>query len=241
MKWSLRMALSLVTTLLVNLAVLGQAPVNDLYTSPTILTPGVTCTNVAGTVVNATATPGDPAINAATGYDVWYQFTATSVNPVINVSSPGANFTAPRIQVLSGTFGSMANKFNGPIATALTTPLSLVVGTTYYLRVYSASTTAPTTLGDFNICITDVNAPANDAFANVVTLTSGPTCVTPVSGTIANASPSAGDAQVTGCNSVTGDVWYTFTAQSVNPVISMTNIGTSITGLYFGSVTSVRW
>jgi hypothetical protein len=228
-KWPLRLVTILLTSLLISFSASAQVPVNDTYNTAIVLTSGVTCTNVGGTVENATTTSGDAAV-PATGYDVWYQFTAMSVNPVINVSSIGANFTGSRIQLLSGTFGSLTNKYNNTTAAALTAPLTLTIGTTYYLRVFSNVTTAPTTLGGFNICITDVTAPTNDAFGSVVNLSSGPTCVTPVTGNIANASPSAGDAAITGCNAVTGDVWYSFTAQSINPVIAMTNVGASITG-----------
>jgi len=224
-KWPLRIVILLLMTVLGNFTVSAQAPVNDLYTGATILTPGLTCSNIAGTVINATPTAGDAAINTPTGYDAWYQFTATSVNPVINVSAIESNFTASGIQVLSGTFGTMVSKYIGTTTAALTANLSLTIGTTYYLRVFSTSATAPTTLGNFDICITDVTAPLNDNYGTAITITSGATCIGPITGTLANASPTSGDPVI--CNVATGDVWYTFTAQSVNPVISFTNPGSA--------------
>jgi hypothetical protein len=59
-------------------------PANDLCTGAILLASGTTCSNIAGTLINATATAGLPACGSATSPDVWYRFVAQSAYPLIN-------------------------------------------------------------------------------------------------------------------------------------------------------------
>ena len=204
-------------------------PANDLCGSAVTLTSGATCTTTAGTVVNATFTSGPSSVcsGGTAAYDVWYKYTATSSNPTISLSSVGANFAAqnPLIQVFSGTCGTPVSVTCGASPLAVT---GLTLGTSYLIRVFSITASpVPATLGTFNICIQDPPAPANDLCANAIALTSGLTCTT-TTGTVANATFTAGTAAAC-AGTVEYDVWYSFTAQTTNPTITLSNIGANFT------------
>ena len=200
------------------------APVNDLYTGAITLTSGAACAAISGSMANSNASTGDPAFNTPTAYDVWYTFTAQSVNPIITLSNIGINFSGPRIQVLQGTYGTLTNKYNNTAAIVATTPLGLTIGTTYYVRLYSTvATPIPANTAGFDICITDPPIPTNDLYTGAINLVSGAAC-TITSGSMANSNATTtGDAAIGTPGAY--DVWYTFTAQSVNPLITLNNVG----------------
>jgi len=190
-----------------------QAPANDDCSGAVTLTPGTSCVNTSGTVISATLSSGVPLPICGTPvYDVWYSFVAQSSVQTVTLSSLGANFTNPGLQVLSGICGSLTTL--GCSSSSALTVSGLSIGTTYYVRVYSTSA-APTSSGTFNICIT--NIPANDDCTGSVLLTSSTSCVN-TAGTLVNANYTA----VAGaCGASNPDVWYTFTAQSTNPTITI--------------------
>ncbi|WP_460558809.1 T9SS type A sorting domain-containing protein [Ferruginibacter profundus] len=139
-------------------------PANDACSGATLLTSGVTCSNTAGTLIYANATAGLAACGNAASPDVWYKFVAQSAYPTITLSSVGANLTTagPRIQLFSGTCGSLTQLTGACVASPLNTRTNpggagLTVGATYYVRITTTSLAAPVTLGTytFNICITD--------------------------------------------------------------------------------------
>jgi hypothetical protein len=185
---------------------------NDNCTDAISLGTGAACTNTAGMVAGATLSGGIPLPICGTPlYDVWYKFVATSTVESITLSGLGANFTNPGIQVLSGACGTLST-VTCATGTAATAP-SLTIGTTYYVRVYSTS--APTSLnGNFSICVVD--APANDDCSGAVSLTSNQAC-NPTNGTLTNST----NLSIGACNATRPDVWYSFTAQTVNPVITI--------------------
>jgi hypothetical protein len=206
---------------------------NDDCGGATTLIPGATCTNTGGMVAGATLSSGIPLPICGTPlYDVWYKFVATSTVQTITLSSLGTNFTNSGIQLLSGACASLST-VSCATGTSLTAP-SLTIGSTYYIRVYSTS--APTSInGNFNICVVD--APANDDCSGAVALTSNQSCVA-TNGTLTNST----NVSIGTCNATRPDVWYSFTAQSVNPTIT---IGTIASGRFqvfsgtCGSLTSV--
>ena len=140
-------------------------PANDLCTTAQPLATAVVCSNTAGTLVNASATTGIPGdCGAANAWEVWYRFVPTTIYPTITISTVGANLAAagPRIQLLSGTCGSMTslacvsgNTLNTSTAVG---GAGLTVGATYYIRVYHNSTTMAGATWTFNICVTEMTA-----------------------------------------------------------------------------------
>jgi len=199
------------------ICVTNPAPANDDCGGAISLIPGVTCTNTQGNVVGATLSAPVPLpICGSPVYDVWYKFVATSTVQSVTISAPAApasmaNFINPGIQLLSGACGSLSTVACNTGLT-LTAP-SLTIGTTYYIRVYSTSA-VPASSGAFNICVID--APANDDCNGAVSLTPAQTC-TSINGTLTNST----NVSIGACNATRPDVWYSFTAQTVNPVITV--------------------
>jgi trimeric autotransporter adhesin len=216
---------------------LAQAPPNDVCGAATAQTliPGATCSNTAGTLKNATATPAGSLPAAVCGdagsVDVWYQFTASSAYPTIVVSGTGANLTAalPRIQILSNVCNNTATVF-GCGASPLNPGTALSIGTTYYVRVTTntagGGTGVSTSGWAFNICI--LNPPVNDLCSGAIVLTSGTVC-TNTAGSLLYASAPSTPAVPGGCgNAAAPDVWYSFVAQTAYPQINLSGIGTNL-------------
>ena len=206
-----------------------NAPVSDLCANPIILTSSTSCVNTAGNVYTAgTSTTTISAPDCATGVtrDVWYRFVAQTTNPTITLSSIGANFQNPNMQLLSNSCGgTFTPLFCGTtsIAADFLTP-----GTTYLIRVYSTSATVPaSTVGaGFNICVVDpvTPPPGNDECAGAVNLSVGSACSnlnTDMAGATASAVPLGGTCAVPNAY----DVWYKFTALGANETITLSGFG----------------
>ena len=141
----------------------AQAPANDLCANATLISSGTSCSTTAGTLLNSTSTASLPACGVAASADVWYKFIAKSQYPTITLGSLGAQFStaSPRIQLLSGSCASFTQIVCAAASTVtLTSPFNtpLTIGTTYYIRITTNTTTgATTTTGawGFTICVTD--------------------------------------------------------------------------------------
>jgi glucose/arabinose dehydrogenase len=133
-------------------------PSNDDCGGATTLTSATSCSNISGTIVNATASTGLPAgcEGAGTHYDVWYKFVASSNTHTVDISGQGTSFTNPEMQLYSGTCGSLTSVTCG--TTSLTSSL-LTIGNTYYVRV-SNMLSSISSNGGFNICVTHPAPPA---------------------------------------------------------------------------------
>lgn len=128
-------------------------PANDQCFGATPLVPSTSCNPITGTVANATQSLA--GCSGTADDDVWYSFVASQTTLSVMVSgSTGFN---PVIQVFSGGCASQTsmacinNTGNG--GTEIATLNTLVVGVTYYIRVYHFAATVPTT-PTFTICIT---------------------------------------------------------------------------------------
>ncbi len=200
------------------------APANDDCANAIALTPGTTCSPTNGTTAGATQSL--PAIlcgsfgGATADDDVWYKFVATATNHTVTVEG-ATGFDAVvdvRSGACNGTNIACADAFpNG--GTEIVQLTSLTVGSTYLIRVYSFSNSAPSP-GDFTICVT-IPAIANNDCANAITLTPSTTC-SPTNGSTVSATQSL--AAIT-CAALTGtaddDVWYTFVAVSTNHTVTV--------------------
>src|SRR5687768_2543803 len=139
---SLKGTLRLVIFLL--LPIYSFAQPNELCGNAILLTSSTTCANTAGTLSSSAYT----AIAGACGTwnDVWYTFVANSTNPTVSITSAPAN---SRFQIFSGTCTAPSSVYCST-APLIQIPVSLTVGATYLIRVYSTSNAT----GTFNICIT---------------------------------------------------------------------------------------
>ncbi len=163
-------------------------PSNDLCSGATLLISGTSCSNIAGTLINATLTAGLPGCGNAASPEVWYRFVAQTAYPSITLGNIGANLltASPRIQLISFSGGC------GGIATSLacqtvlgspttlntaTTPggAGLIVGNTYYIRITTNTAMAPPAGGTygFNICIQDRIGATIEYAKSYVNLTDG--------------------------------------------------------------------
>jgi hypothetical protein len=191
-------------------------PVNDNCAGAVSLSSGIACSNTSGILNASTATTGLPAgcESVGTHYDVWYKIVAVSATETITISSMGASFTNPEIQLYSGTCGSLASLQCG---TTTITRAGLTVGATYYVRVSNIGG-SPSSNGGFNICVTHTGL-VNDLCTSATMLTSNSFCLT-TAGTTTGFTYTAGTG-LPGCSAgADKDVWYSFVAQTTNPTIT---------------------
>ena len=142
-------------------------PANDNCANAISLTAASTCSNTSGTLNGSTASSPTVASTCAgtPGGDVWYKFVASSGYPTISLSSIGTSFSGAgaKLQLLSGSCGSftsIACVSGGSSSLSLNTMTvvagsGLSVGGTYYVRVYSTTTSPSGVNWGFNICITN--------------------------------------------------------------------------------------
>jgi hypothetical protein len=205
-----------------DICITDPAPANDLCSGAITLTSGPVCVNILGSLGGSTYT-NIPTIGCgvANRNDVWYTFVAQTTNPTITLSAAPLN---PRLQLFSGTCAGLTSVAcgNGSIVAA-----GLTVGTTYYVRVY----TDPDLVGTFNICITDPS-PTNNLCGGSVLLTSSTSCVL-TGGNMYSATLTATTINAPDCSGglATYDVWYRFVAQTTNPTITLSSIGSGFSGV----------
>jgi hypothetical protein len=212
-----------------NICVTHTGLVNDNCANAIILTSGYTCSYTTGTVVGSTVISGSTSCGggpSAVKYDVWYSFIAQSTSPTITLNNVGINFTSPKIEIFSVSCAGSA-VFCNTISPSVNP--TLVIGTTYYVRIFSTNGSAPATNGNFDICITDPSPPtppSNDACSGATLLNSSTTCG-PTAGTLAYATISS-PAVASTCGTPGADTWYFFVAQTAYPTITLNNIGASV-------------
>jgi hypothetical protein len=130
------------------------APANDNCPGALSLTHGTSCTPVTGNVAGATQSMPACGVDGTANNDVWFSFVAASTGAIVTVDG-SADFDAV-FQVFSGSCGALNsiacvdNTFEGDVET--TTLSNLVVGQTYYVRVYDWYSTIPATT-TFTICV----------------------------------------------------------------------------------------
>jgi PQQ-dependent dehydrogenase (s-GDH family) len=101
---------------------------------------------------------------------------------------------------------------------------SLTSGT-YYIRVYSAGSSAINNNANFDITVT--GPPSNDNCSGAVSLTSNTTCTT-TTGTMDLATASSGITAGCAPAGTHYDVWYSFIAASTTEVVTISNTGSTI-------------
>jgi hypothetical protein len=137
------------------------APANDNCAGAIPLTLGVACNGTAGSTLAATGSTGMTSCTAVSPNpvpnsddDVWYSFQALATTSTVTVQS-GHKFNAV-LQVFSGTCGALTSLTcadatkNAQSESASFT--NLVVGTTYYIRIYNFTSGAGR--GSFSVCVT---------------------------------------------------------------------------------------
>lgn len=163
-------------------------PANDLCTGATNITSSSGCTTTSGTLKNATATAGiTSSCGNGASADVWYKYTATTAYPTITLGIGGGatslKAAIPAIEILQGACGALSEVYcmsGTPVGSNIVmTPGALVVGNTYYIRVFSnatsSATVGATSTWNFTVCVTDppASAPTVDYGKSYVNITKG--------------------------------------------------------------------
>lgn len=211
----------------------ADPPSNDNCAGATSVTvnAGATCTaQTSGTVLGATASGNSlGACGGTADDDVWYQFVATNTSHFISLNNIAGSTTDLYHIVYNGTCGSLGTEILCSDAES-STLTGLTIGNTYYIRVYTYTSTTGQT-STFNLCIT--SPPANDecSGAYIVTANTGTTCTTQTAGTLVNATASAQSIGACG-GTADDDVWFKFVATSATMTTNINNINGSTTDLY---------
>ncbi|MBT8272241.1 MAG: hypothetical protein KJO77_00455, partial [Bacteroidia bacterium] len=189
----------------------------------------------AGTVQSATDSGlGNSTCFGTEDDDVWYSFVATGPIHTVDLINVAGSTTDLYHVVYDGTSGC------GALGAALvcsdpnsSTVNGLTPGNTYYVQVYSwTSSSGQNTT--FDICIgTPPPPPANDECAGAIGLTVNPdqTCAVTTAGTVYSAT----DSGVTGSGCFgtdDDDVWYSFVAVGPAHTVDILNIAGSSTDMY---------
>ena len=231
----------------ISVGTLPPPPANDNCDAAVTLTlnPDMNCASFAsGNTFGATASP--QAVCAGTADDdIWYKFTATQTSHYIKfsniVSTGSASLPYLYAQVLKGNCTTFSSIFcGGANEIALT---GLTVGDTYFLRVYTYGGAGHSQ--SFDVCAGNfpaITPPANDDCSGAQTLTVNPdiNCTSVTSGNTLGATNSG----ISTCSSAGGtaddDVWYKFTANSVNQIFTISNIKKTGPFGYYGSTANVE-
>jgi hypothetical protein len=166
----------------------------------------------SGVTDNGAGTPDD---------DVWYSFVATATSQKILLSSVTGTPTDLVHEVMTGNCGALTSVLVSDSDTS--NPSGLVIGATYYVRVFTyGAGGVPTT--NFTICVgTPPAPPANDNCNGAIALTVNPdyACGATVNATLSG-STNSGLASTTG--TADDDVWFSFVATATAHRISLTNV-----------------
>lgn len=192
-------------------------PANDRCENAQVVSvnPNLTCSlKATGTTINALAGISSNC-SGDVDDDVWYRFIATNAKHSISVTP--STLEDAVFQVFEGNCESLSDLNctnntsgsdgeNGKVG-------NLVVGDTYYVRVFSSN--VGTGQGVFDIC---VNLPiANEDCEDAISLTPGATC-TAVSGSTAGVTTDRYD----NCDFYKYGVYYKFTAAGSSQIIRLT-------------------
>lgn len=198
--------------------------------------PDMNCTaTVSGTTEAALPSSGVNAPSCgATGAndDVWFSFVATGSSHIISLLNVTGSTTDMVMALYSGSCGAMTEiRCSDPNTMTVG---GLTAGDTYYVRVWTWSSST-NLYANFDICIgTPPPPPSNDECSGAIALTVNPdlNCGVVTPGTVAFATGSTG-VPTTTCNA-TGtddDVWYSFVATGPSHVVSLLNVTGSITDM----------
>lgn len=164
--------------------------------------------------------------------DVWYSFVATSTVHHVELLNVSGSTTDLYHAVYSGSCGSLGSALvcsdpNSSIVNGLTP------GNTYYIQIYSWTSTSGQTTS-FDVCVgTPPPPPGNDDCSGAIALTVNPdlSCGTTTAGSVASATDSG--IASSGCfGTDDDDVWFSFVATNTTHHVELLNVSGSTTDLY---------
>ncbi|MES2689776.1 MAG: T9SS type A sorting domain-containing protein [Bacteroidota bacterium] len=211
-------------------------PLNDNIAGAVTITPGLTCTPVAGTTLGATASP-QAVCGGLADDDVWYKFIPSSSVDTITVDGSGT-FRA-HVEVLSNQLASLSCQNTATNGGDLKiTASNLLKDSTYYIRIYH--TNAGTASANFTLCITGNNA-------TVPSVTTRPVSNLTVSGgTFSGAVNNNGGFNITRSGVIVSTTpnatiaTFGVTDSATNPLVTSGNYSINVTGLTLSTTYYVR-
>lgn len=215
-------------------------PANDECTGAIALpAPSTTFTcsaPVSGSTTGATASSTAAPTCSGTGIndDVWYSFVANTNTHTVVIGNASVTTAAVIYSGTCGTLTALSCASGGATANNLTP------GNTYYVRVYSTSSTEGT-ISNFNICVVS-GAPANDECTGAISLTpsANQVCSGSIAGSTSGASASNETAPSCSATGTNDDVWYSFVATSASHNVVISNAtNTTAAAVYSGSCGSL--
>lgn len=226
----------------------AQAPSNDICSNAKTVVAS-TDTSCASAVLDSLANAMQEKLpDSCTGaakspgaFDVWYKFTATATTHIIDAVSQNAGLVGVLYNNCTGSPIGCANprvffNFALPGKSSITAG-GLVVGNTYYVRIYAYG--ANPSKSKFTLCIHGVpTPPSNDICANAksITASSTPSCIT-VAGSFSGASQEklpdscAGGAKSPSAN----DIWYSFVAPATTMIIEANSATEGIVAILYSA------
>ena len=213
-----------------------DAPLNDFCSDAINLVPDSTCIPTLGNVIGATESfPADSCDGyvSPSALDVWYTFTAKASYHIVHINE-SSDFDAV-ITLYDGCGGnsiSCADKNSGGGLYEDIYAKNLIIGNTYFIRVFHWGGKLPITT-NFSICVsTPNNPPANDDCSHALAISPGmkeSACST-IQVITSSATPSPMPPSCSG-TSFDDDVWYSFTANDTAFTVKASNFSAGIIGL----------
>lgn len=207
-------------------------PSNDECANAIALTvnPDYACGAVSsGTVENATQSADAEGCSGTSDDDVWYSFVATGTEHRISLINIAGSTTDMYWSLYSGTCGSLTElTCSDPNSADVS---GLIAGNTYYVRVYTYTST-PGQTSTFDVCIgTPPPPPPNDDCAGAIALTVNPdqSCAA-VTSSYTNSATNSGISACAG-SGADDDVWFSFVATSTSHEFTINNITGSSTDM----------
>lgn len=206
---------------LTTFSVCVQTPLYDECSTAMIVEPTTACTNIPlsfeGTILNSPA----PSCGSNSSQDIWVQFTATAYQYYVQTQAQSTFNHGFQVfeSSCSGNPIVCVNDFVGGTLNFIesTTLLNLNPGTTYYVRIFNATTTQFN--GVLNLCIQATYPPLNnfcdDALVLVPSIYDLPLTATLVGSSITFPAPPCAP-------NALQDVWFQFTATQSSMTINTT-------------------
>ncbi len=212
-----------------NCAGATNVPVNPTWTCEPAF-------NVGGSTLGATASTPPANTGAGCGTtddDVWFSFTAISATQVININNIVGTTTTTALNhsLFSGTCDNLTQIYCSTATTRVVN--GLTVGQTYFIRVYTAASTAGAS-ATFTVCINTPPPPSgNDLCANAIPVPVNPssTCNVFAGGNLNGATPTGGNLPAGCVGSADDDVWFSFVATSTTHFVQIFNVEGTTTNI----------
>ena len=200
--------------------------------TPVPVNPAQLCTTtVPGTVLNATQSFNTNGCFGTADDDVWFEFVATNSVHYIDL----LNVTGSTTDLYHSVYDGTCSATTGPLLCSdpnSSTVGGLIPGNTYYLRIYTWTSTGSQNT-TFDVCITSPPPPpTNDEVCSSINVDVNPTqvCASVTPGYITGATQSP---EPNGCfGTADDDVWFDFVATNTSHYISLLNVSGSTTDLY---------